>query len=137
MVDESGLESALNDSWSRDSSSDPGNWTLDNPSWGQCAVTALVVNDYLGGDIVWANAVLPDGKEISHYFNKISDSEKDFTRVQFPVGTVILGGVPKTKGFHSTRDYILSYPATQSRYRILKQKVGLWLLAYETQQACP
>ncbi len=123
MITESQLELALKNSWTKDTSSDPDNWTINNPSWGQCAVTALVINDYFGGDIIWANAVLPDGKEISHYFNNVNGEEKDFTRIQFPKGTMIPKGVPKTKGFPSTREYILSYPITQSRYVLLKQKV--------------
>ena len=123
MITESELEKALNTSWTKESSSDPENWTPDNPAWGQCAVTSLVVKDYLGGEIVWANAVLPDGREISHYYNRIEGTEKDFTRVQFPEGTKIPRGIPKTKEYSSTRDYVLSYPVTQQRYEILKQKV--------------
>lgn len=115
MIHESSLELALKNSWTRESSSDPENWTPDNSAWGQCAVTALIVNDYLNGEIVWANAILPDGKEISHYFNKVNDSEKDFTRIQFPRGTIIPTGIPKTKEFSSTREYVLSYPVTQTR----------------------
>ena len=114
------LESALKDSWSRETSSDPDNWSEENPAWGQCAVTALIANDYLGGEIVWASAKLPDGKEISHYFNKIDGKEIDFTITQFPQGTYILPGIPKTKNFQTTRKYVLSYAKTIERYNILK-----------------
>lgn len=38
---------ALYKSWSSDSSS---KWSQDNPAKGQCGVTALVVNDVLGGE---------------------------------------------------------------------------------------
>lgn len=123
MITTSELEAALNKSWRKESSSDPENWTPENPAWGQCAVTALIVNDYLGGDIVWTNASLPDGREISHYFNKIDGVEKDLTRVQFPEGTRIPEGIPKTKEYASTREYILSYPITQQRYDSLKEEV--------------
>jgi len=37
---------ALHRSWSLESSS---KWTRENPANGQCGVTALVVNDLLGG----------------------------------------------------------------------------------------
>jgi len=127
MIDESRLELALKNSWTKESSSDPFKWSSNNPAWGQCAVTALVVNDYLGGNIVWANVVLPDGKELSHYFNNINCKEKDFTRVQFSMGTIIARGIPKTKGFPSTREYILSYPVIVSRYKLLKKKVQEFL----------
>jgi hypothetical protein len=123
-MNDSDLEKALENSWSKFSSSDPFNWTKDNPSYGQCAVTSLVVQDYLGGEIVWANVILADGKEISHYFNHINGIEKDFTRKQFPEGTIISQGISKTMNFKSTRDYILSYPPTKSRYSILKTRVN-------------
>ncbi len=123
MVSLSDLELALKDSWSEDTSSDSKNWSHGNPAWGQCAVTSLVANDYLGGIIVWASAKLPDGREISHYFNKIDDSEIDLTRSQFPEGTIIPHGILKTKQFQTTRDYILSYDITANRYEILKRKV--------------
>jgi len=123
MINESNLESALMKSWIRETSSDPSNWNEQNPSWGQCAVTSLVVNDYLGGEIIWANAKLPDGRDLSHYFNKVNGIEKDFTRKQFPAGTVIPAGIPKTKLFFSTRDYVLSYDLTRQRYERLKIKV--------------
>ena len=117
------LEEAVKNSWTKETSSDPENWSEGNPGWGQCAVTALVVNDYVGGEIVWAEAKIPDGRSISHYFNRKDETEIDLTRSQFPQGTVIPEGVEKKKQYASTREYVLSFPATQQRYRILKQKV--------------
>ena len=117
------LEEAVKNSWAKETSSDPGNWSEGHPAWGQCAVTALVVNDYVGGEIVWAEAKIPDGRSISHYFNRKDETEIDLTRSQFPQGTVIPEGVEKKKQYASTREYVLSFPATQQRYRILKQKV--------------
>lgn len=109
----------------KETSSDPKNWSRDNPAWGQCAVTVLIVNDYLGGEIVWAEAKLPDGRGISHYFNLIDGKEVDLTRRQFPEGTAIPQGVEKKKEFATTRDYILCAPGSSAkeRYEILKEKV--------------
>lgn len=118
-IEISELVLALHQSWSRETSSDPDKWKQDNPAWGQCAVTALVVQDYLGGEIVWSDIETPRG-HISHYHNKIGSSELDFTRCQFPEWFTIDPGVPKTKGYSSTREYILSYPATKERYEILR-----------------
>ena len=132
MVDESKLEFILLEAWNNETSSTK-NWSKENPALGQCAVTALIVNDYLGGEIVWANVNIPDGintpkgREVYHYFNKINDVEIDLTRIQFPKGTVIPKGVPKTKEFSTTRDYILSFEATQKRYEILKERVKFFL----------
>ena len=117
------LDVALSFCWSADTSSDPDAWSAHNPAWGQCAVTAVVVQDLLGGEIVWTEAVLPDGRHISHYFNLIHGAEVDLTRRQFPNGTRLSPGVPKTKGFSSTRAYVLSHEETYRRYALLYARV--------------
>lgn len=45
------IEKALKSSWSKETCYPPWarGWTTENPTKGQCAVTALVVQDYLGG----------------------------------------------------------------------------------------
>lgn len=52
---------------------------LDNPAKGQCGVTALVVNDILGGGIykTWLD-------EGWHFYNILDGERKDFTQEQFP-----------------------------------------------------
>lgn len=123
MITKEKLKLILQNCWSKETSVDSKNWTNENPAYGQCAVTALIVNDYLGGDIVWSYATFPNGTKISHYFNNIGGIEIDFTKEQFPKETVILKGVAKTKEFNSTREYILSYDSTKIRYELLKEKV--------------
>lgn len=61
--------------WSRTSSS---KWTPENPANGQCGVTALVVQDVLGGEI--HKTKTPDGW---HFYNRINDQRHDFTASQF------------------------------------------------------
>jgi len=121
------LESALSRAWSKETSADPKSWTPANPSWGQCAITACVVNDYLGGKVVWAEAALPDGRKLSHYFNEVGGNQFDLTRQQFPEGTVIPAGVDKKKEFETTRGYVLSFEKTRMRYDALKERVELIL----------
>jgi hypothetical protein len=113
--------------WSGETSNEPLAWSPANPSLGQCAVTALLVQDQFGGEIVWSEVLLPNGKRISHYFNRLSDSDLvlDLTREQFPVGTFIPDGVPKTKGFPTTRDYVLSFDITTRRYNSLRDAYSL------------
>ena len=121
----------LRQAWQRETSSDPAGWAPQNPAWGQCAVTACIVQDVLGGDIVWAEAKTPAGNTISHYFNKLADgSVVDLTRDQFPAGTSLSppDGQPKTQGrggesYPTTRDYVLSFKATQERYGRLKSSL--------------
>ncbi len=108
MVDEIRLEKAIMESWCRATSSTKEEWDDKNPARGQCAVTALILNDYLGGKIVQSDAVFPDGVTESHYFNSIGGEQIDITRQQFPEGTIIPTGMPKKNGFDSTREYVLS-----------------------------
>ena len=131
------LELALLNSWCKETTKD---WRPENPSWGHCAVTALVVQDFYQGEIVWAQAVLPNGQKESHYFNKRDGQEIDLTRQQFPEGTSIPQGKTKLEGmkngkshgpFPTTRDYILSYEDTRQRYETLKTKVLHFLLSYK------
>ena len=61
-------------------------WSSSNAAWGQCAVTACIVQDLLGGDIIWSLAKSPDQREHSHYFNVLPDgSIVDLTKEQFPL----------------------------------------------------
>lgn len=116
------LEGILKRAWSKDTSYYHA-FDENNPALGQCAVTALLVNDYFGGEIVWCEALQPDGRKISHYFNKMGDDEIDLTRSQFPEETVFSPGVEKKKDSATTRDYILSYEDTRARYSALKSEV--------------
>ena len=116
------LEKILEKSWTKETSADPENWIPENPSWGQCAVTACIVNDYFGGKIVWTNVNIA-GQDISHYFNNIDGKEIDLTRKQFPPYTAVSQGIDKTKGFPTTRDYVLSFEKTIERYALLKKAV--------------
>ena len=108
-----------------------------NKSYGQCAVTALVFQDYISSyydlphevtnEIVWANVEHKD-KNISHYFNELSkDVQIDLTHSQFPEAHVSWGiervTSPRVKIlFLSTRDYILDFVKTDMRYKQLKER---------------
>lgn len=89
----SGLARALRASWSR-STCDPVDlaaWSPARPSTGQCAVTALVVQDHLGGDLLLAEVHHADGRRQGvHYWNRLGDGrEIDLTRDQFQAGEVV------------------------------------------------
>ncbi len=53
-------------------------WNDNNKCFGMCAITALIINDYYGGDIC---KVYVDG--ISHYYNLIENKIIDLTSSQF------------------------------------------------------
>ncbi len=117
------LEKSLLAAWTAATAYDAANWSRDNAAYGQCAVTACVVQDYLGGDIVWAEAVLPTGEKMSHFFNRLNGAELDLTRSQFPAGTVVPQGIDYP-GAPSSRAHILAYPDTVKRYELLKANVA-------------
>lgn len=116
------LFTAIEQSWNAETSASQ-EWSAENKALGQCAVTACVVQDYLGGDILNTTATLPDGSTDSHYYNVIDGEEIDLTRSQFPDGTNFTPGVEKKKDFASTREYVLSYGPTRERYDLFKKRV--------------
>jgi hypothetical protein len=81
------LESAIRKSWGRDTSDDPDEWSESNPARGQCAVTAMLVRELLGGEILIAN-VLRDGRRVErHAWNLLpSGLALDLTTSQFEDG---------------------------------------------------
>jgi hypothetical protein len=76
---------AVRDAWTAATSTDPEAWTAQNPAYGQCAVTALVVQDALGGEILRGRV-----GQTSHYLNRLPDgSLLDLTWEQFPDGALM------------------------------------------------
>lgn len=116
------LTNALKVAWSKETSSDK-NWSTNNPTVGQCAVTACLVEDYLGGEILHTTATLPDGTKISHYYNNLNNADIDLTKQQFPEGTIFAEPDHKKGSFETTKEFCLSYPDTLERYELLKAKV--------------
>jgi hypothetical protein len=86
------LEAAISASWSLHTC-DPTDvpfWSADEPSRGQCAVTALVVHDLLGGRLLGAEVHHADGSPQGfHYWNRLSGVDVDLTRRQFKSGEVV------------------------------------------------
>jgi hypothetical protein len=80
-------EAAIRSAWGRETSDDPAEWSEENPARGQCAVTALLVRELLGGEILVAN-VLRDGRRVDrHAWNRLpSGLTLDLTREQFVNG---------------------------------------------------
>jgi hypothetical protein len=86
------LESAISASWSLDTCdpTDIPTWTPAEASQGQCAVTALVVHDLLGGLLLEAEVHHADGSHQGfHYWNRFAGVDVDLTRRQFREGEVV------------------------------------------------
>jgi hypothetical protein len=103
---------AIRQAWCRETSYWPEEWTPENPALGQCAVTALVVQDFLGGDI-WRGQV----EFVTHYWNHVLGQSVDLTLHQFPRGSTRTPDVP----VH--RDRLLADANTWRRYQLLRQRV--------------
>lgn len=69
------LLARLRSAWSTETSS---KWRSGNPACGQCSVTALVLHDLLGGDILKTSV---DGQW--HFYNRIGGQRLDLTDTQF------------------------------------------------------
>ncbi|MDP3947446.1 MAG: hypothetical protein Q8Q41_02000 [bacterium] len=115
-------------SWDAETSADSVSWDENSPAWGQCAVTALLVQDYMGGELLRGSLEkVPDPKVAamrSHYWNRLpSGREVDLTERQFqPSQRTYI-----TPGELRTREYVLSNAETARRYALLKARVGQFL----------
>lgn len=126
------LLKVLYKSWDAETSADGEHWSPECPPWGQCAVTALVVQDYMGGDFLRASLEkMPDPKVAamrSHYWNRLpSGREVDLAERQFP--PALKAQIPEGKsltgkGEPLTRESLLENVSTARRYARLKAKVG-------------
>lgn len=84
-------------------------WNENEPYIGQCAISALIVNDLLGADIMKVKV----GKE-SHYYNILDGEIIDYTKFQYKSGSVNYAD-----GKLVFRDELLSDSDTRHRYYIL------------------
>ena len=89
------LEAAIRSSWDADTTTPEfrPRWNPDNPARDQCGVTAMVVNDLLGGELI-RGEVLVDGVRVDyHWWNRLGMGiEIDLTREQFEPHEIVAGG---------------------------------------------
>lgn len=110
------VDRAIRDSWASDTCSpdDAAHtpWSADNPAWGHCDVTALVVNDVLGGDLVVGEVHVDGDRYGYHWWNRlVSGVDVDLTREQFRRGQVVTHGRvvkrPPDPPRHRNEEYLL------------------------------
>lgn len=121
------ITEALESSWGADTAYDRNEWSLDNKARGQCVVSSLVVQDYLGGELVKCSV---KGESISetHYFNKLADGAIiDTTKGQYTDSVVMKPQPVSYDGFTSIRQKRLSDDDTRERYELLKSRVDAYL----------
>ncbi|MGW3654342.1 YunG family protein [Streptomyces sp. NPDC005151] len=87
----SDIERALRSSWGVDTCApeDMNSWRPDNPARGQCGVTAVVVNDLLGGDLVYGEVRVRAEFTDYHWWNRFHGIDIDLTREQFDPSEVV------------------------------------------------
>ena len=90
----SDIESAFRASWAADTCSpddvERAGWQADNPAWGHCDVTALLLGYMLGGDLMVGDVHLDGVQHGFHWWNRLSSGiEIDLTREQFRDGQIV------------------------------------------------
>lgn len=93
---------AVRASWGVDTCdpADRADWRPDNPARGQCGVTALVLQDLLGGDLVLGEVHVAGERTGYHYWNRLDGAEVDLTLGQFGAEETVVSGqvVPRPAG---------------------------------------
>ncbi|HEU5426758.1 MAG TPA: hypothetical protein VFU74_07790 [Actinocrinis sp.] len=89
-----GIDQALRASWAADTCSPDdlarAGWNPGNPAWGHCDITALIVNDVFGGDLVVGEVHHEGTQRGFHWWNRLpSGVELDLTREQFREGEIV------------------------------------------------
>ena len=83
------IESAIQSSWSIDTTYCADDYAARHPAWGNCAVTALLLQELLGGDLMRGWAIEPGQSATAHYWNRVNGLDLDLTWRQFAQGTIL------------------------------------------------
>lgn len=95
-----------------------------DPTYGQCAITATLVHDMFGGTI---HKIRTSGGG-THYFNRINEHYIDLTRDQFDLYDISVEYDPNTV---VPREYCGVNTDTKNRFKLLVQLVSSWLSKHE------
>ena len=122
------LSLALHASWDADTAYDSNDWSHENTARGQCVVSSLVVQDYLGGELIRFE-INEDELHETHYMNQLPDGTVIDTTASQYTQPVNMHLKPIDLGdFASIRAKRLADPSTARRYRVLKQRVERFLV---------
>lgn len=112
------LFAVLEQCWSKETAypSCQAEWVPNDPSYGQCAVTATLVCDMFGGTI----HKIRDKSGMTHYFNKINGHYVDLTREQFDLYNLPVLYEPNQE---IPREYCGKNRNTYERYRQLQRNM--------------
>jgi hypothetical protein len=97
MVTLAEIEAAIRASWDAETCwpDERPRWHAGNPARGQCGVTALVVHDLLGGELMLGTVWAGGRQDGYHWWNRFGEVlEVDLTREQFDVDETVSAGKP-------------------------------------------
>jgi len=117
-----GLFEVLRQCWSKETAylSCQAEWVESDPTYGQCAITAMLVYDMFGGTI---HRIRVSGGG-THYFNKIDGHYIDLTREQFDLYNIPVDYEPNEQ---MDRQYCGKNADTKKRYDLLVQNIAHFL----------
>lgn len=112
------IEYAVRSSWSAETATPElrTQWTEDNPARDQCGVTAMVLNDLLGGELIRGEVHVAGERVDYHWWNRLGAGlEIDLTREQFGPHETVVGGtvVPRPPEIRRLR----------AEYELLRRRV--------------
>lgn len=112
------IQTAIETSWGKDTAYFDFLWCKNNnsKSSGQCQITALLVQELLGGKILYS--YVEGNEDFDHYWNLIGEVEIDLTSKQFRKGTKFV----KAKQL-SREDAFRNDKKVFETYKILKERV--------------
>lgn len=90
-------------------------WSRNNPTLGHCAVTAMIVNEYFGGEIQFGYY---EEENVWHYWNVIDGEVVDLTAEQFRNDVIHFKNIQKT-----SFDDLFAHESVRSRYILLKERM--------------
>ena len=90
-------------------------WSAENPTLGQCSITAFLVQDLFGGKVF--GVPLPEGGV--HCYNQVNDHIFDLTSEQF--GDEELDYIDNPEQFRETH---LADADKRARYELLKRRLA-------------
>ncbi len=116
------LFAVLEQCWSKDTAypSCQAEWVPDDPSYGQCAITATLVYDMFGGSI---HKIKVSGGG-THYFNRLNGKYIDLTVEQFNLYNIPVHYEPNQE---IPREYCGKNADTLKRYRQLQRNIMKYL----------
>ena len=120
------LYNILRECWCKESAypSCQAEWVPNDPSYGQCAITAMLVYDMFGGSI---HRIRVDGGG-PHYFNKVNGHYIDLTVEQFDLYNIPVSYEPNEQ---MDRKYCGKNIDTQKRFERLVKRIADYLATKE------